>query len=62
MYDIPWSRTAVIKNSITPIEVKNINNKFSDRKEDSVINIVYHTTPHRGLKLLVPVFEKSREG
>ncbi len=57
-YNIPWSRTVILKNAITPIDI-DLNKKL-DRKNNK-INIVYHTTPHRGLELLVPVFEKLSE-
>lgn len=50
-YNIPISRTAVILNSVEPFE-----NKWETKPKD-VVNIIYHTTPHRGLELLVPVFE-----
>jgi len=43
------SDSIVIENGIVPIE-KHI-------KPDGVINIVYFTTPHRGLELLYPVYE-----
>lgn len=52
-FDIPWSRTTVLKNAIDPIDV-DVKKKFAKKKD--VHNIVYHTTPHRGLKLLVPAF------
>jgi len=51
--NIPWSRTAVIQNSIIPIDLK--------EKPTDKINLIYHTTPHRGLKILLPVFSKLRE-
>lgn len=49
-YKIDQSRTLVMRNAIVPI--KDIN------KPDISHNtrIIYHTTPHRGLGLLVPVF------
>jgi glycosyltransferase involved in cell wall biosynthesis len=56
-YQIPWSHTAVLKNAITPINV-DIDNKFKDLE---TINLIYHTTPHRGLNVLLPVFEKLCE-
>ncbi len=40
---------SVIKNSITPIEV-------NQKKYDGKINLIYHTTPHRGLALLAHCF------
>lgn len=57
-YSIPWSRTIVLKNAIEPIEV-DLSKKLD--RQNNKINIVYHTTPHRGLELLVPVFEKLAE-
>lgn len=48
-YDIPWSHCVVMQNAIDPIEKHD--------KEYDKIRIIYHTTPHRGLKILVPVFE-----
>ena len=40
----------VIKNGIYPIDIQ-------EKKFDGTVRIIYHTTPHRGLELLVPVFE-----
>lgn len=54
-YNIPLSRTTVLHNAIDPIQV-NIEEKPKDR-----LNIVYHTTPHRGLGILIPVFNKLLE-
>jgi glycosyltransferase involved in cell wall biosynthesis len=47
---IPFSDYTVMYNAIEPIpEVTKI--------YDGVVKIIYHTTPHRGLEILVPVFE-----
>ena len=47
---VPYSKCQVVKNAINP---------FPDHfKPDDKINIIYHTTPHRGLELLVPVMEQ----
>ena len=53
-YKIPLSRTVVMKNAITPI---NIENALPAPPVKQTTNIIYHTTPHRGLELLYPVFE-----
>lgn len=49
-YNIPWSKCLVIQNSIEPIEYK--------ERANGPIKIIYHSTPHRGLNILVPVFEE----
>lgn len=52
---VPFDQGIVIKNAITP---------FSDKeivKTDDKIRLIYHPTPHRGLEILVPVFEKLAE-
>ena len=46
----PFAKGSVIKNAIYPIDDIN--------KETDVIRLIYHPTPHRGLELLVPVFER----
>lgn len=48
---VPSSKLTVLQNAIDPIEF--------DEKPDTKdgINIIYHTTPHRGLELLVPVMD-----
>jgi len=48
---LPYSESTVIKNGINPIEIER-------KRFDNTIKIIYHTTPHRGLELLVPVFEE----
>lgn len=52
-YSIPWYKSVVLKNAIEPL----------DRcvKENDTIRLIYHTTPHRGLNLLVPTFAKLAE-
>lgn len=52
-YGLQPSQCVVLRNFIDPIE--------ETEKEDDKINIIYHTTPHRGLNLLVPVFDKLCE-
>ena len=46
---VPYGNGIVIRNAIDPIEYK-------DKPTDQ-IRLIYHTTPHRGLELLVPVME-----
>lgn len=53
-YNIPHSVCSVILNAIDPIE-------DDPKADDELVRLVYHTTPHRGLELLVPVFEKLQE-
>jgi len=49
-FGIPYSRCSVIHNAV---EVK-----YNPKEKDmETIRFVYHTTPHRGLELLVPIFE-----
>lgn len=50
---MPWYKGHVIQNAIEPIAPTN---KSTDK-----IKIIYHTTPHRGLDIIVPVFEKLAE-
>ena len=50
-YGIPWSKCVVLPNAIWPIEVP-------ENVDDSEIRLIYHTTPHRGLSILVPVFKE----
>lgn len=47
---LPYEECVVIKNGITPIDIQ-------EKQFDGTVRIIYHTTPHRGLELLVPVFE-----
>jgi glycosyltransferase involved in cell wall biosynthesis len=54
-YNIPWSKCIVMQNAIEPIDF-DMANKARDK-----IRLAYHTTPHRGLQILVPVFQKLAE-
>jgi UDP-glucose:(glucosyl)LPS alpha-1,2-glucosyltransferase len=48
-FGIPYSVCRVIENAIEPVkEITKANDK---------IKLIYHTTPHRGLELLYPVFD-----
>lgn len=48
---VPYQDCVVLKNAIEPIDI--------EKKEyDGTVNLIYHTTPHRGLEILVPVFEE----
>lgn len=49
-YGIPWSHCIVIQNGITPIP--------DHEKPTDQIRLAYWSTPHRGLNILVPVFEQ----
>lgn len=49
---VPYSDGIVMRNAIDPIEVE------QNQKSDDVIRLIYHTTPHRGLQILVPVYEQ----
>lgn len=52
-YGIPLSKCVVMHNAINPIEA---HNKPTDK-----IKLAYWSTPHRGLNILIPVFEKLCE-
>ena len=54
-YNIPWSHCIVLQNAINPIDFK-----LTEKPRDK-IRMIYHTTPHRGLNILVPVFKKLCE-
>lgn len=49
-FKIPHSKTVVLRNAIEPI--------LEDREEGGdKLRFIYHTTPHRGLNILVSVFD-----
>ena len=45
---VPYADGIVLQNAIEPIS--------NHDKPTDTINLIYHTTPHRGLEILVPVF------
>lgn len=47
---VPFNAGIVLKNAIVPIE--------DHKKPDDKIKLIYFSTPHRGLDILVPVFEQ----
>ena len=53
-YGIPYSKCTVIYNAIEK-------NYEPQEKDKETIRFIYHTTPHRGLELLVPIFEGLAE-
>jgi UDP-glucose:(glucosyl)LPS alpha-1,2-glucosyltransferase len=53
-YNIPWSKCVVLQNCITPIE-------DHEKPNDGTLRLAYWSTPHRGLNILVPVFDKLCE-
>lgn len=51
LYKIPYSLCTVIENAIeTDFE-------YNARSTNGPIRFIYHTTPHRGLELLYPIFD-----
>lgn len=46
---LPYGESIVLKNAITPFPE-------APKTFDDKIRIIYHTTPHRGLEILYPVF------
>ena len=49
-YSLDPSRCHIIKNALTPIE--------KHKKPNDICRLIYMSTPHRGLDILVTVFEK----
>jgi glycosyltransferase involved in cell wall biosynthesis len=50
-YNIPWSKCEVIENSIEPIRSDSLH------YGSNIINLVYTSTPHRGLHILYAAFD-----
>lgn len=50
-FNIPWSKCMVIQNAINPIDIH-------EKPTDGKIKLAYWSTPHRGLNILVPVFQE----
>jgi len=52
---VPYSDSIVLKNAIDPIVLN------KDDKDKDQIRLIYHTTPHRGLNIVVAAVEKLAE-
>lgn len=52
---VPFEKGIVLKNAIVPID------KIDKGDPTKELRIIYHTTPHRGLEILVPIFEALSE-
>jgi UDP-glucose:(glucosyl)LPS alpha-1,2-glucosyltransferase len=50
LFGIPYSKCSVIPNAIEK-------RYEAEEKNTETIRFIYHTTPHRGLELLVPIFD-----
>ena len=57
-YQIPWSKCIVMQNAVDPIPASD-EKWFPENVEK--IRLIYTPTPHRGLEILVPVFQKLCE-
>ena len=57
---VPFSEGVVIKNAIKPIPSELIDKSELDPSDirHGKIRLIYHPTPHRGLEILVPVFNE----
>lgn len=56
-FNIPYSKTLVLFNGIYPIEPAQ--EELDDKRP---VKFIYHTTPHRGLNILVGVFNELAKG
>lgn len=54
VYQIPSSKIHVLQNAIEPID---LGEKEMKPDPAECINLIYHTTPHRGLELLLPIMD-----
>lgn len=52
-YQLDWSQCFVLPNAVEPINGVVLPKKLHNEK----INLIYHTTPHRGLEILAHVFD-----
>ena len=52
LFGIPWYKCVVMLNAIEPID-----GVAPRPQRDGEVRLIYHTTPHRGLELLLPAFD-----
>ena len=57
LYNIPWEQSIVIGNSIDPVHVKE--GDFQVPSSRNVTKLVYISTPHRGLDILLDVIQSE---
>lgn len=56
-YGIQYDESIVLKNCIMPFpEDVEFEKGIFTKAEDAELRLIYHTTPHRGLEILIPVF------
>jgi len=55
LYGIPYERTLVIQNAIDPIVIQN-------KPSTEIIKLIYASTPHRGLDILLDVLQSEDLG
>jgi UDP-glucose:(glucosyl)LPS alpha-1,2-glucosyltransferase len=55
-YGIPWYKCAVVQNAINPISPTWVDGEWEPIRDEQPVNIIYHTTPHRGLNILANAF------
>ncbi len=55
-YNIPWGRCHVLLNAIEPLKPN-----YEPKTVGPAVRLIYHSTPHRGLEILVPVFKRLSE-
>lgn len=51
---VPFEAGVVLRNAIVPFT----NEELDKGNPEEELRIIYHTTPHRGLELLVPIFDQ----
>lgn len=54
VHGIPYDKSVVIKNSIETFPAR-------EPEQPETVRLIYHTTPHRGLEILIPSFNKIKE-
>jgi len=55
-FNIPYWKCVTLCNAMEPFD-----NNIVKPDPTETVNLIYHTTPHRGLEILVPVFERLAE-